>query len=828
MTEPSALRKLFDQLADASADFQAEKIRLLRADDPELADELTALLAIESSGSPTFGTAIKQSILGVFDRAETLGYLSTPVGRYELIKEIGRGGMSVVFLAVRHDGDLQQQVALKMLRKGLLDEKSIDRFHRERKFLANLQHPNICSFVDSGATDDGTPYLVLELIKGQDLLSFAKERALGIEERVRLFQRVLDGVAYAHKNLIIHRDLKPSNVLVDQHGTPKLLDFGIANSMDSDTSRETERWFTIEYGAPEQVLGRPLTTTCDLYSAGLILFELLSGRAAFALGGKTAAEVERTIIHVPPPLMHLQTRAADELDCIVQKALRKEPEARYQTAEEFAQDMSYWLDRMPVLAKGSHGSYRFKKFIQRHIALASAAVLIVLILAFSIAQILRGSAAARAERDRATFALSILTNAFVAADPLQSSRGEMTVRDVLKSSSDQLLKLEHVYPEDFVRIGTQISGLQIRLGMTQDGQQLAARAYDKAVLIGDEDARIELNRARIRAENVLGHDDKAIALMAQESSELARNHPEFLMLQADVLTYSSDMSEKRRLLEASVAGFENHLEHPAAITAHTRLAELYYRAEQAQVALGFSAATLDKFKVRFGTNHPSVVRAQFNQLRMKVLTGQDENAINEGLAMLPRLGQTFGQRSTTLAMIHGLLAHSYRNVNKTVEAVKHNQIAVDIYHSALGPYNETTLRERLNLAITLKRISETSAETQNEFQVVSNAAIDSQLLSDDFRHYAIAYAALYFQSIGKFDLALETLASPRYERDLTVLSDAARKDFAQDLLSIATDAGCANQPTSNATASALCSTNPTKKCRLAVERYCALTQVHER
>jgi eukaryotic-like serine/threonine-protein kinase len=827
MTDLVRLRELFDELVDTAPDFQAARISQLHEQDAALAAELAALLQIENAGAPPLTQGVKQSMMAVMDRAETAGYVDKQVGRYRLVSEIGRGGMGVVFKAVRKDGDLEQFVALKMLRKGLVDQKSIDRFHRERKFLANLQHPNICGFIDSGTAEDGTPYLVLELLEGQDLLHYASEQQLNIEQRVRLFQQVLNGVAYAHRSLVIHRDLKPSNIIVDQHGTPKLLDFGIANNAEPAMAKETERWFTAQYGAPEQILGKHLTTSCDLYSLGVILFELLAERSPFELDGKTAAEIENQIVNIPAPLMRLNTskrgklnsNRADELDCIVQKAMRKEPNARYQTADEFSLDLDSWLTGLPVRAKGSHTTYRIKKFVQRHRAMVLAAATIAAIVISSIVQITKESAKARSERDRATLALSILTDAFVAADPLQSSKGEMTVRSVLKSSADQLLKLEEKSPQDFVQLGTQIAAVQIKLGLTKDGQNLANRAYDKAVLLGDEESRVALNRLRIRSELVLGNPEQAKRFIAQETNPTAQTHPEFLLWKADTLRYrDSEIAEKQLLLEASVEAFENQLEHPSAITAHTRLAELHYRANRAQQATETAKTALKKFQLRFDDSHPSVVRAQFYQLSLKEKLGQDENVISEALNLMPTIRRTFGENSTIMALMHSLLAHSYRKVNQPREAVNRHRMAVEVFRAALGNRHESTLREHFNVAVTLKSIKDAKAETIAEFKELVGNVMASQVVADDFRHYTIASAALYFREIGEFNLALDTLAHSNYKRDLTVLSEVSRKDFAQDLLLIATDAGCVIKP------GTLCYADPSEKCQLAVERYCALNK----
>jgi tetratricopeptide (TPR) repeat protein len=284
----------------------------------------------------------------------------------------------------------------------------------------------------------------------------------------------------------------------------------------------------------------------------------------------------------------------------------------------------------------------------------------------------------------------------------------------------------------------------------------------------------------------------------------------------------TEIAEKQRLLEASIAAFENQLEHPSAITAHTRLIELHYRANRARLATETAAATLKKFLQKFGASHPAVARAQYYQLDLKEKLGQDENVISEALALLPSIRRTFGADSVLMGSMHSLLAHSYRKVNRPDEAVIHNRIVVAILRKALGDNHESTLREHFNVALTLKRIPSERAAAIAEFKEVSRAVMVSPKAADDFRHYVVAYAALYFRDIGEFDLALETLAHPDYKRDLTVLTEASRKDFANDLLLIGTDAGCLRKTDSGD--QTLCYTDPGSKCQLAVERYCMLSK----
>lgn len=483
------IRELFDELVELAEPEQNIRLEIIRTNEAELALELEKLLAIERTDARLITRASQFAIASTIRRAETKELLKTDVGKFTLVEEIGRGGVGVVFKGVRREGELQHVVAIKMLQSAQINHRSVERFLRERAFLANLKHPNICEFIDSGVSESGFPYVVMELIEGRDLLTYARDLQLDIEQRLQLFLTVLQGVECAHQNLVIHRDLKPSNIIINQYGIAKLVDFGIARSISSSVSNETERWFTAQYCAPEQFRGDHLTTSCDIYSLGVILFELLSGKSPFAHENVSIGEFERYVLEVPAPLMRLGTDKSrwrfwaggrlNELDAVTQKALRKEPTERYRSVAEFAQDLRHWLAQRPVLAKGNHLGYRLKKFFQRNRMAVTASTVMAIILISAVVQSLRQNEITKLERNRAELALSIMTDAFAAADPLHASKGEMNVRTVLKASTDRLLELDDQHAADLVQVGLKISSVQSRLGLTQDSKLLAEAAYKK-------------------------------------------------------------------------------------------------------------------------------------------------------------------------------------------------------------------------------------------------------------------------------------------------------------------------------------------------------------
>jgi serine/threonine protein kinase len=347
------------------------------------------------------------------------------IGAYEILEEIAVGGMGAVYRAVRADGQYKQQVALKIVRSELGAEFTTSRFKNERQILASLNHPNIAKILDGGATPDGVPYFVMEFVEGQRIDNFCDAQKLSTTERLDLFLQICSAVQYAHQHLVIHRDIKPGNILVNAEGVPKLLDFGIAKTLESsDAADQPEqtislvRLLTPEYASPEQIKGAPITTASDVYSLGVVLYELLTGCAPYNVPTHTPHELSRAVCETEPerPSMmvlrqkpsanegerkpandpdltatregspeKLSKRLSGDLDNIVLMALRKEPQRRYASVEQFREDIRRHLENLPVIARKDTARYRTTKFIARHKVGVAATAIVVLTLAIGIA-----------------------------------------------------------------------------------------------------------------------------------------------------------------------------------------------------------------------------------------------------------------------------------------------------------------------------------------------------------------------------------------------------------------------------------------------------------
>lgn len=351
------------------------------------------------------------------------------VGVYRVIEQIGHGGMGEVYRAERADGQYQKQVAIKFVRAGFDTAAIFERFRNERQVLASLDHPNIARLLDGGTTEKGNPYVVMELIEGSPIDQYCQLHKLNLSERLRLFQQVASAVQYAHQRLVIHRDIKPGNILVTEEGTPKLLDFGIAKILDpAAVSQETVmNPMTPEYASPEQIRGEPITTASDVYSLGVVLYQLLTGRTPYPRSTQAQHEIARAICEFEPPRpssvilksrtdrlpgpqpastgkespAKLRRLLRGDLDTIILRAMHKDPQRRYASAERFSEDIKRHLEGRAVTARRDSWRYRAGKFVIRHKIGVAATLVVVLAVAVGVAATIREARIAAANERRA-------------------------------------------------------------------------------------------------------------------------------------------------------------------------------------------------------------------------------------------------------------------------------------------------------------------------------------------------------------------------------------------------------------------------------------------
>jgi serine/threonine protein kinase len=516
MCDPAHFQRLdalFDEALERPLAERAAFLDAACVGDTGLRREVERLLAADARAS----RFLEQPAVSPSPRESPEPPLPRRLGPYLLLREIGGGGMGVVYLACRDDEQYEREVAVKILRAGSRDTEAVHRFLAERQILARLEHPDIARLYDGGSTEDGRPFLVMELVDGLPLDEYCDLHALPIDARLALFRRVCAAVQHAHQNLLVHRDLKPANILVTAGGEPKLLDFGIAKQLapegadtaGTDLTRTGSRLMTPSYASPEQVQGEPITTATDVYSLGVVLYGLLTGRGPYRVASGLPHEIEHAICDQeperpsqalfrrgdPPPETvarargtrpaALQRKLRGDLDTIVLTALRKEPARRYASAAELAADLDRHLQYRPVAARPDTLLYRTRKLLRRRQKTVAAAVIAAVVaLGFVLGLVEQGRRLAR-EGDKARYALSFLVDTFREADPYETERGSLTAGEILEEGSARVSRELGKRPDVQAAVMDAIGQAQLGLGRTAAAAPLLARALELRRRAGD-------------------------------------------------------------------------------------------------------------------------------------------------------------------------------------------------------------------------------------------------------------------------------------------------------------------------------------------------------
>ncbi len=607
------IRNVFDQVVLLQTPERSSSLDSLCGGDAELRREVESLLHSDHQAGTGF---LNTPAANLSSPRKSPSRIGSRIGAYVVLDEIGRGGMGEVYRAARADGQFEKEVAIKFVRGGYNSASVIDRFRHERQILASLDHPNIGQLLDGGTTDDGIPYLLMELIEGIPIDQYCEKHSLNITERLRLFLQVCSAVQYAHQRLVIHRDIKPGNILVTKSGVPKLLDFGIAKILDSsDTAQHTiAAPMTPEYASPEQILGQPVTTSTDLYSLGVVLFILLTGNSPHPITTNSQFELARAICDKEPQppsavvaasftpesptkaastsflpegtATRLQRRLRGDLDNIVLRALQKDPQRRYHSVEQFAEDLRRHLDGLPVIARRDSLRYRAEKFALRHKVVVSASLLIFLAVAGGVTATLWEARIAAANGRRAEQRFNDvrkLANSlmFEIHDAIRDLPGSTSARRLLVSRAQQYLDNLNQQSKGDISLQKELAAAYERVG--------DVLGYPYAANLGDKDGALENYR-------------KALAL--RES--LLRITPKDRSLQADLAdTYfrMASVAESTGKFSEALAALAKAepITQALAIDSNDpasadRYAGAYYFTAQIQVETGEVATALQNYQ----------------------------------------------------------------------------------------------------------------------------------------------------------------------------------------------------------------------------------------
>ncbi len=545
--------------------------------DPELRAELDSLLASHEQASTAFLNQPAAHIAALLagPRSDLIG---RRLGPYQLIRQIGVGGMGEVYRAFRADDQYRKEVAIKLVRAGQSTGFILDRFKNERQILALLEHPNICRMLDGGTTSDGLPYFVMELIEGEPIDKYCAEHKCSVAERLELFLQICSAVQFAHQRLIVHRDIKPGNILVTKEGQPKLLDFGIAKILDpSAGDNATVTLFQVltpGYASPEQIKGETITTASDVYSLGVVLYELLTGQSPYRVTTGASHEISRAVCEEEPrrpstavretkdhptpgeePSEKVRKGLRGDLDNIVLMALRKEPARRYSSVEQFAGDIRRHLQNLPVIARQDSWKYRTSKFALRHKAgvLAASAALVALLAGVGIilheARIARQQAQLAQEQriraERRFNEVRKLANSlmFEVHDSIKDLPGSTPARKLLVSRALEYLNSLNAEAKNDPSLQQEMAAAYEKIGDVQGQPRQAnlgdpggaADSYKKALAIREEVAAADSKDLEVRQQIVPNYAKLSDLLWSMGDPAGAMAYSEKAFQQADAL-----------------------------------------------------------------------------------------------------------------------------------------------------------------------------------------------------------------------------------------------------------------------------------------------------
>jgi len=495
------IQALFSEAVDTPPGRRGQWLREACEGDDDLLRNVESLLLAGEEAESFLEHAIQEAAVAVVHQR---------IGPYQLVRSLGRGGMGTVFLAVRADDEYQSKVAIKLIRTGLDSPDLRARFRSERQILANLDHPNIARLLDGGTTESGAPYVVMEFVEGKTILEYCGQEKLSTTERLKLFRKVCAAVESAHQHLVVHRDIKPGNVLVNADGEPKLLDFGIAKLLDEAQSPNSTQThvplLTPAYASPEQIRGEPVTTTTDVYSLGVLLYELLTGSSPYQTTTADRVAIERAVCEEEPkkPSAVLSADRQDQrrhligdLDNIVLMAMRKESAHRYASVGQLSEDIERYLNGYPILARQSSWSYRTGKFVRRHKPGVAASVgVLILIIGYGLSMAVLAARIA-SERDRAEWVSSFLVDIFRVSDPSESRGNTVTAREILDKGAATI-------DTDFDDQPLQAAMLKDVIGRVYQGLGLHDRAIPLLEDALSTRQRLSINEASLVAESMSG------------------------------------------------------------------------------------------------------------------------------------------------------------------------------------------------------------------------------------------------------------------------------------------------------------------------------------
>lgn len=748
--------------------------------------EIRELLAHDTGAAESRGTEVGTALGRA--AADALGddlrdrWVGRTLGSYRVEREIGRGGMGVVLLAERADGAFEKKVAIKLSLTGLVSAGLAERLEHERRILASLDHPAIARLLDGGTTEEGLPYVVMEYVEGVPVDEYCRTHELTLRERIELVLRVCDAVEHAHRKLVVHRDLKPSNVLVTDDGQPKLLDFGIATLLDPSPDpgaarvpRTIVRALTPVYASPEQLRGDQVTTASDVYALGVVLFELLTGKRPFALDNASPADAERIVTSTDPPkpstrsLEPFSRALRGDLDNIVLEALRREPERRYASVRELADDLRRHLEGLPVRARPNTLVYRAGRFVGRHrlgvAATVAAALALAAGLAYHTHELTR-------ERDRALRAAEkseriaeYLKEIFRTSTPNVAQGKQVTAVELLERGAASIDAELGSEPELGAELAVVMAEAFRSLASYDRADELLADAADRVSRAegqqGPRYAQVLLAMASLRAAQ--GREEEAAELTTRareilesatgEDAAVATVLHNLAILQLRAAKYDDALELARQAFDRRV---ELHGEdHPRSLSSLSIVARAHRKRGANDEALALFGRLLDKQLEVLGENHSATAETLTDLAQLEELLGDLAGATR-------RMERALGIRQRIFPPEHPSVAITMINLAGFLDEAGDRRRAEELARESLRIFRKTLPAEHENISLAragLARIYASQGRFDDALDLQREAVEElRQRHGDRHPRYVVAlhnFAAMEFES-GAFTAALAT------------------------------------------------------------------------
>jgi len=775
------VEKLFAELVELAREKQTAFLDESCSGKPELRRELESLLAAHGEAG---------SFLGSFDSAAAAELLDDDdsdrktIGPYRVLRELGRGGMGVVYLAERADGQFEQQVALKLIKRGMDSDEISRRFLVERQILARLQHPNIARLLDGGVSEAGQPFFAMEFVNGAALMNYCDERTLSIDERLKMLLKIGRAVQYAHQQLVVHRDLKPSNILVTAEGQPMLMDFGIAKLLDTEEAgggltRTGMRLVTPEYGSPEQARGDAVTTATDVYALGVILYELLTGQRPYSFPERTPEAMLEVISTVPAIRPSegaadaaLQRSLRGDLDTIVLKALRKEPERRYASVEALLEDIARYRAGLPVTARPDTLGYRSGKFLRRHLIAAIAASLVVAALLTGLSVALWQTRVASQEAAKANEVRAFLEEMFRASDPTRALGEELTARELLERGAARIETDLAEQPEIQIEMMAVLGSLFESLGLYEQSIEMyeksleGRRTTNTLMGLGNvvrssgdlerAEALLHEGLERVRAE----HGDK------HERTAKALNSLGLLMVEKG--EYEAGEALYREALEIRRKLFGEEDEDYVMVLANLAQVTKYKGDYEAAVPLYREAIALRKQLL--GENHPSVANVIGNLGVLMAQRGDVEEGEALSLEALEIRRRVLDPEHPDIAMTLNNLAMTYHVKGDFESAATSMREAIALNRKIYGDENRRIATNLHNMAWFLRESGDFEESTAMHEEAL---AMRRKVLGDE--HPAVADTMRHLADVLMLQGQLAR-AEPLLDEALAIQDEALQPD----------------------------------------------------